>query len=163
MSRTQPWVPGSPEQLEAIALHQQRDYNHLLDDLEHRAISRQFEVEKMGLPRTDYKARQQILSLVAKQGKTLNSTLEKYNNLASTMDPPKPRLSWEDVTSLEFISDIMILWGHDDVREKPWAKPLLRKATQAWHKLQRACEEIDTVRLEARRVWTSMENEEAWL
>ncbi|KAF8311020.1 uncharacterized protein EI90DRAFT_2868245, partial [Cantharellus anzutake] len=163
MSRTRPWVPGSPERLEAIALHQQRDYNHLLDDLEHHAISHQFEVEKMGLPRTDYKARQQILSLVAKQGKTLNSTLEKYNNLASTMDPLKPRLSWEDVTSLEFISDIVILRGRDDVREKPWAKPLLRKATRAWHKLQRAREEIDTVRLEARRVWTSMENEEAWL
>ncbi|KAF8332248.1 uncharacterized protein EI90DRAFT_3122689 [Cantharellus anzutake] len=98
MSRTRPWVPGSPERLEAIALRQQRDYNHLLDDLEHRAISH-----------------------------------------------------------------IVILRGRDDVREKPWAKPLLRKATRAWHKLQRAREEIDTVRLEAHQVWTSMENEEAWL
>ncbi|KAF8333472.1 uncharacterized protein EI90DRAFT_2916234, partial [Cantharellus anzutake] len=101
----------------------QRDYNHLLDELEYRAISHQFEVEKMGLPRTDYKARQQILTLVVKWGKTLNLTLEKYNKLASTIDPPKPTLSWGDVTSLEFVSDIVILRGHDDV-----VKPLLHKA-----------------------------------
>ncbi len=52
VSHTQPWVPSSPEQVEAIALHQQRNYNQLLDELEHCAISHQFEVEKMGLPRT---------------------------------------------------------------------------------------------------------------
>lgn len=160
VSRTQPWIPGSPERLEAIGLRQQRDYNRLLDELEHRAISRQFEVEKMGLPRTDYKARQQILSLVAKRGKTLGSTLDKYNALAATMDPPKPRLSWEDVTSLEFVSDIVVLQGRDDVRKKPWAKPLLRNATRAWYKLQRAHEEIETVNLEARRVWASIKTEE---
>ncbi|KAF8314563.1 uncharacterized protein EI90DRAFT_3135892 [Cantharellus anzutake] len=79
------------------------------------------------------------------------------------MNPPKPRLSWEDVTSLEFISDIMILWGHDDVCEKPWVKPLLCKAAQAWHKLQQACEEIDTVKLEACWVWTLMENEGGYI
>ncbi|KAF8343852.1 uncharacterized protein EI90DRAFT_2901537 [Cantharellus anzutake] len=163
MSDTQPWLPSSPEWLEAIALHQQREFNQLLDELEHRAISRQFEVEKMGLPRTDYKTRQQISSLLAKRGKSLSSMLEKYNCLATAMNPPKPRLSWDDVISLEFLSDIVILQGRDDVHQKPWAKPLLCNATRAWYKLQQACEEIETVSLEARRVWAAMECEETHL
>ena len=103
------------------------------------------------------------MSLVVKHGKTLSSTLEKYNSLAATMDPPKPRLSWDDVTSLEFVSDIMILWGCDDVHQKPWVKPHLHDATQAWYKLQWAHEEIKTVRLKACQVWASTKHEEAHL
>ncbi|KAF8325410.1 uncharacterized protein EI90DRAFT_3128756 [Cantharellus anzutake] len=52
ISYSQPWLPGSPEWLEAITLCQQREFNQLLDELEHHAISHQFEVEKMGLPKT---------------------------------------------------------------------------------------------------------------
>ncbi len=103
------------------------------------------------------------MSLVAKHGKMLSSTLEKYNSLAAAMDPPKPRLSWDDVTSLEFVSDIVILWGHDDVCQKPWAKPHLHDTTWAWYKLQQAREEIETVRLKAHQVWASTKHKEAHL
>ena len=108
LSLTLPWTADSPHCLEAIALHQQRNYNQLLDELECCTISCQFEVEKIGLPRTgilhaapfatllttpvipiDYKACQQILSLVSRHGKTLQSTINKYNALAVSMKPPK--------------------------------------------------------------------------
>ena len=47
-----PWVPDSPQHQEAIQLRSERKYHRLLDDLEHCAISHQFELEKRGLPRT---------------------------------------------------------------------------------------------------------------
>ena len=47
--------------------------------------------------------------------------------------------------------------------EKPWAKPIFQNATQAWYKLQCACEEIETVVIEANRVWSFMKDEEAHL
>jgi len=128
LSLTLPWMADSPHHLKAIALHQQRDYHQLLDELEYHAISCQFEVEKMGLPRTgilhaapfatllttpvipiDYKARQQIVSLVSRHGKTLQSMINKYNALAVSMNPPKPKLTWKEVTDLDFISDIVML------------------------------------------------------
>ncbi|KAF8331681.1 uncharacterized protein EI90DRAFT_3016252 [Cantharellus anzutake] len=180
-----PWTTDSPQRLEAITLRQQRDYHQLLDELEHRAISRQFEVEKVGLPRTDYKARQRILSLVSKckagwgaglariipslsipytkRGKTLQSTINKYNALAASMSPPRTKLTWKEVTDLNFISDIVTLRGREDIREKPWAKPLFRNATRAWCKLQRAREEIETVVIEANRLGSFVRDEEAHL
>ncbi|KAF8332283.1 uncharacterized protein EI90DRAFT_3122714 [Cantharellus anzutake] len=176
-----PWTTDSPQHLEAITLRQQRDYHQLLDELEHHAISRQFEVEKVGLPRTgitfyspycpahcaaistDYKARQQILSLVSKRGKTLQSTINKYNALAASMSPPRTKLTWKEVTDLNFISDIVTLCGREDIREKPWAKPLFRNATRAWCKLQRAREEIETVVIEANRLGSFVRDEEAHL
>jgi hypothetical protein len=51
-SFTLPWMPDSPQRLEAVVLHQRRDYHHLLDELEQQAISCQLELEKIGLPKT---------------------------------------------------------------------------------------------------------------
>ncbi len=87
------------------------------------------------------------------------TVLKPYNKLAITMDPLKPELSWDNITSLDFISDIVLLWGHDDVCQKQWAKPLFHTTTQAWCKLQWACEEIHTIHLEACWVWASIKNE----
>ena len=48
----QPWMPNSPEQWEALLLHKEWEYHHLLDDLEFRTMSRQLEIEKLRLPKT---------------------------------------------------------------------------------------------------------------
>ena len=79
------------------------------------------------------------------------------------MNPPKPKLTWVNVTSLDFISDIVILRGREDIRDKPWAQPLFRNAIRAWSKLQRAHEEIEIIAIEATRVWTFIDKEEAHL
>ncbi|KAF8311110.1 uncharacterized protein EI90DRAFT_3138775 [Cantharellus anzutake] len=162
-SLTLPWALDSPQRHEAVVLRQQRDYHQVLDELEQRAISRQLELEKIGLPKTDYKARQQISALVAKRGKSLQSILEKYNNMAASMNPPKPSLTWQDVTDLNFLSDIVLLRGREDIRDKPWFQHHFREATRAWHKFQRAREEIEIVSIEAHRIWAFMDEEEARL
>ncbi|KAF8311412.1 uncharacterized protein EI90DRAFT_2953931, partial [Cantharellus anzutake] len=158
-----PWTSDSPQHLEAIVLRQQRDYHHILDELEQRAISRQLELEKIGLPKTDYKTRQHISTLVAKRGKSLQSTLQKYNTLAASLNPPKPSLTWQDVTDLHFLSDIILLRGREDIRDKRWFQRHFRDATRAWYKLQRAREEVKIVGIEAHRIWASVIEEEAHL
>ena len=112
----------------------------------------------------DYKACQQIASLVSRHGKTLHTTLEKYNKLAATMNlVPKLRLTWPNVTSLDFIANIVILCGCDDIWGKPWAQPLFHNAMRAWSKLQQACEEVEIIAIEATQLWTSIHKEEAHL
>jgi len=140
-----PWAPDSPQCIEAKTLHEHQKYHQLLDEIKQHAVSHQFKIEKMGLPKTgeillsdhptstswsetDYKTHQNIGSLVAQWGKTLHSTLEKYNTLAASMKPLKPKMTWVNVTSLDFISDIVILHGHEDICDKPWAQPLIHNA-----------------------------------
>jgi len=43
---------NSPEQQEAIILQEEWEYHRLLDELELHAVSHQFEIEKLGLPKT---------------------------------------------------------------------------------------------------------------
>jgi gamma-glutamylcyclotransferase (GGCT)/AIG2-like uncharacterized protein YtfP len=49
---SEPWLKGSAPRVEAEVLRNNQQYHRLLDDLEHRAVSRRFEVEKLGLPNT---------------------------------------------------------------------------------------------------------------
>ncbi|KAF8309317.1 uncharacterized protein EI90DRAFT_3140792 [Cantharellus anzutake] len=162
-SLTLPWLANSPQRQEAIQLRNERKYHRLLDDLEHRAISRQFELEKMGLPKTDYKTRQRISQLIGKRSRTLHSTLEKYNTAAAAMIPPKPSLTWDDITHPDFPSTVELLRGRDDIRSCEWAQEHFRAATRAWASLQRAKEELVTIGVETRRILTSMRDEELQL
>jgi len=79
------------------------------------------------------------------------------------MSPPKPQLTWAQVVDLEFLSTIEILRGRPDVRHESWAQDHFRRASSAWHKLQRAKEELVSINIEARRLWTSIANEEIHL
>ena len=111
----------------------------------------------------DYKTRQRISSLVGKRGKTLQKTLQKYNEMVTAMSLGRPSLRWEDVTKLDFIAEVDILRGREDIREKPWTQELSRKALRAWVKFQRAKEELLIIGIEARRIWTSIHEEEEHL
>ena len=57
----------------------------------------------------DYKSYQHISKLVSKHGKTLHSTLEKYNTVAKSMIPLKLLLTWDEIMDLEFLSHIKTL------------------------------------------------------
>ncbi len=172
---------NSPEWQEAIILWEEQEYHHLLNELELCAVSCQFEIEKLGLPKIgmstcppsfklwgtwlplDHKSQQQISRLVSKCGKTLHSTLEKYNAMAKSMIPPKPLLTWDEVTDLEFLLHIETLQSWDDIQMKEWTKQPFHDATRAWTKLQCAWEELDIIAVEACWLAASIGNKEAKL
>ncbi len=47
-----PWMLNSAEWQEAILLCQEREYHHLLNELELHTVSQHFEIKKLGLPKT---------------------------------------------------------------------------------------------------------------
>ena len=76
------------------------------------------------------------------------------------MDLPKPMLAWDIITSLDFLTEVEILRGREDVRKKPWARETSHKAIRAWTKLQHAKEELLIIGIEASRIWASIRDEE---
>ena len=58
-----PWTPDSPKRQEALLLRKEREYHRLLDDLEFHTVSRQLEIEKLGLPKTGESHSHSILIL----------------------------------------------------------------------------------------------------
>src|SRR5260370_9894182 len=101
--------------------------------------------------------------LVARQGKSLQSNIDKYNKLVASMNPPKPSLMWKDIMNLNFLSNIVLLHSHEDIWEKPWFKPHFHEAMHVWYKLQHACEGLQIIRIKAHQIWASMNKKEAHL
>ena len=170
LSFTLPWLPNSPQHQEAIQLHNERKYHCLLDDLEHSAISCQFELEKLGLPRTgkyfimvcrndvnfpilDYKTHQHVSQLIGKQGKALHSTLQKYDNVAAAMSSPwysssqLPKHSWAIVRS----------WWYSLTQVGTGA---LLCSNLSLDKAKHAKEELTIIGIEAHRIQTSIRDKE---
>jgi len=77
------------------------------------------------------------------------------------LNPPRPAISWKDITQYAFLGEFDLLqhtW--DDVRECLWARPAVREATAKFFKFCRAKEEITRLNVEIRRLRTAMHNEE---
>src|SRR5260370_8856438 len=101
--------------------------------------------------------------LVNRQGKFLQSVINKYNKFAASMNPPKPSLMWKDVMNLNFPSNIILLCSCEDIWEKPWFKLHFCEAMHVWYKLQCACEELKIIGIKAHQIWPSMKKEEPHL
>ncbi len=56
--------------------------------------------------------------------------------VVKSMAPPKPELTWEEVTDLNFLTYLKILQGQDDIQTQDWMKKPFHDAIRAWIKLQ---------------------------
>jgi hypothetical protein len=85
--------------------------------------------------------------------------VENYNSAALVLS--RPAISVKDV--LDFIDvgefDLLRL-SRFGIQEKEWAHTANRTVTNQWLKIRRAREELARVRVEARRLWTYMHDEE---
>ncbi|KAI9572210.1 hypothetical protein HD554DRAFT_2297344 [Boletus coccyginus] len=111
-----------------------------LDKLERLVVMRLFELSKLSLSGT---------------------AIQRYNALAATLSPPRPPVSWKDITKYSFLGEFDLLrHSRTDVREHEWAKPAIREATTKYFKLCRAKEEIIWLDVEMRRLRTAIHDEE---
>jgi hypothetical protein len=111
-----------------------------------------------------YKLQTHIARALQSCSQAIKTALEKYNSLASALNPPAPRLSWEQVVNYGFLSEFDLL--HDmceDVRQKAWASPANRTLRDNYFKIKRAHEEIERLNIEIRRVITYMTDETNFL
>ena len=90
--------------------------------------------------------------------------MERYNTAASTLSPPRPNLSWDDVVEYAFLADFDLLRdSRQDVRARPWTKPAFHIMIDQHFKLQCAHEEIQRLNVEIRRVVTYIHDEDRFL
>jgi hypothetical protein len=81
--------------------------------------------------------------------------------MAAELDPPRPILDIKEVMEFTQIGQFDFLRdSRYNIHAQPWAQPLGRRAMDVWFKLERAREECARVRVEARRLFTFIKDEE---
>lgn len=92
--------------------------------------------------------------------KTIRRAVTTYNNAAAALSPPLPALDWTRVSQYGFLEEFSLLQGtRNDVREKPWASPVVRETIKLRRRLARAKEEIERLNVEVRRLHTAIRDE----
>ncbi|KAJ2930481.1 hypothetical protein H1R20_g6616, partial [Candolleomyces eurysporus] len=140
------WAPESQEWQTARDLTSRRRYQRCLDELESLVVSRIFELTKMNMSRTGYKLRKHISKALQARSQAIRTALDRYNDAASKMVPPRQQLTWDQ-----------------NVRSKPWAQPQSRLLMDQYFKIQRAREEIQRLNIEIKRIVTHIQDEENFL
>jgi hypothetical protein len=79
--------------------------------------------------------------------------VEKYNEATAKLSPPRSKLDFQKVLDFVHVGEFDLLrQSKHNIGEKPWSKPALREATNAYHKVARATEELTRIRIEAHRL-----------
>jgi hypothetical protein len=172
------WTTESERWTATVGAIKKRKYSLALDALELLIVERIFELTKMNQSQTGehrktlltpgsadrfagYKMRKHIAKALQARSKAVKNTIERYNDAAAALNPPMPRLSWEQVVEYAFLADFDILRDtRSEVQSKPWTRPAYRLAMDRYFKILRAREEIKRLNVEIRRVvsWIRDEN-----
>ncbi|KAJ7200512.1 hypothetical protein GGX14DRAFT_466331, partial [Mycena pura] len=158
------WEPEDEIWTATADLVRNRRYQRALDELEGLVVARMFELSKVHMSDTGYKLRKHIAKALQARSKAVKTALDKYNDAAAALSPPRTNLSWEQVVDYVFLADFDLLReGREDIRGEPWAQPAGRVAMDQHFKLLRADEEIARLNLEIPRFVTEMRDEERFL
>ncbi|KAJ6451554.1 hypothetical protein C8R45DRAFT_1057106 [Mycena sanguinolenta] len=127
---TQRWTSLSPEWILAERLLKDYRYLDALDEIERIIL-------------TGYKMRQHISKALQARSKAIRNAIDRYNDVAESMDPPKPTLSWEEVIDYGFLAEFDILRDTaDSIQSRPWTRRSYQVAMDRYFKILRAREEI---------------------
>ena len=172
------WQPTDPEYVSTLKYIKTRRYQQALGQLQRLVIQRLFELQKMNLSHTGkilphrasvpyftlflaYRVRTHIAKSLQKRCKAIRSAVKAYNAAAIALDEPRPTLDWSQVSHFSFLEEFTLLNDtRNDIRDKPWGQPLIREAMRTARRIKRATEELDNVHREARRIHTSIADED---
>lgn len=88
--------------------------------------------------------------------------MKTYNAAALALNPPRPTLDWSRVSHFSFLEEFTLLNDtRNNIRDKPWGQPLIRETMRTARRIKRAMEELESVQREARRIHTSIVDEDA--
>ncbi|KAJ7015805.1 hypothetical protein C8F04DRAFT_905260, partial [Mycena alexandri] len=152
------WEPDGDDWIRVAKMAKNRRYQRAIDALEGLVVARMFELSKVNMSDTEgYKLRKHIAKALQARSKGVRSALERYNEAAAAMTPPRTQLSWEQIVDYAFLADFDLLRdGREDIRGEPWAQPAGRIAMDQHFKLLRVDEEIAHLNLEIPRLVTHM-------
>ncbi|KAJ7787485.1 hypothetical protein B0H14DRAFT_3095373 [Mycena olivaceomarginata] len=158
------WTPASPKWMETVTAIKQRKYQLALDALELLIVERIFELTKMNQSETGYKMRKHIAKALQARSKAVKNAIDRYNDAAALLEPPMPKLTWEEVVEYAFLADFDILRDtRAEVQSRPWTRPAYRLAMDRYFKTLRAREEIQRLNIEIQRVVTWIRDENRFL
>ena len=110
-----------------------------------------------------YKLRELIWKGLKARGKAISTALDNYNAIASFMDHPAPLLEWKQLINYTFVSKFELLKyssSYKDITAEPWAVPGNCEMTTKHFKVIGARAEIHRCKYEARRLCTSIRDEQ---
>ena len=108
-----------------------------------------------------YKLRQHISKAIRTRSTAIKNAIRDYNQLASTVYPPRPNLDIDEVLEYTQIGFFGFLKdSRFQITEQPWASRIGREGMDAYFKVTRAHEEIERIQIEASRLLTFIEDEE---
>lgn len=111
-----------------------------------------------------YKLRKHIAKALQTRSKTIRTALGRYNAAATSLDPPRRTLKWEEVVEFTFLSDFDLLRDPEgNAVIRPWATPAARALMDTHFKILRAKEEIQRLNIEIRRLVTYIRDERDFL
>ncbi|KAG6821969.1 hypothetical protein H0H92_015871, partial [Tricholoma furcatifolium] len=68
-----------------------------------------FELTKMNMSQTGYKLRKHIGKALKARSQAIRSALDRYNDAATLMSPPRASLSWNEIIEYAFLADFDLL------------------------------------------------------
>ncbi|KAJ8092616.1 hypothetical protein PM082_006941 [Marasmius tenuissimus] len=151
------WKPTDQEYIETLSAMRARNYRRALERLERLVVQRLLELTKLNMSGTGYKQREKITQALRARAKAIQKALDEYNETASAMNPPRPRLDWKDILEMVTLADFDLLKDtHLDLTNVAWAQPLNRESIRLYFGLKRAREEITRLNVEIRRLISFM-------
>ncbi|KAI0684586.1 hypothetical protein BC835DRAFT_1292791, partial [Cytidiella melzeri] len=154
------WTPADLAYQETMAEMTMRKYWVALDKLERLVVQRLLELSKLSMGGIAYKLREKIGQALRTRAEAMRKALDEYNKQAALLDPPRPKLRWEQLIELSSMGDFDLLRNaRQDIRQLKWADPMHREATRLHFNIERAQEELVCCNVEMRRLLTFMYNE----
>ena len=87
----------------------------------------------------------------------IRTAIERYNEAATQLNPPREKLTWANVTAIADLAEFDLLKDMcENLQRKPWAKPAVREAIRHHLKVKHANEEIKRLNVEIVRLITYM-------
>ncbi|KAI0676297.1 hypothetical protein C8Q78DRAFT_960152, partial [Trametes maxima] len=158
------WQPSDPAYIRVAKYIATRKYQQALSNLQRLIVQRLFELHKLNLAQTGYRMRRNIAKNMQTRSRAIWNAIATYNTAAAALDPPRPKVDWETVSHYQFLEEFDLLnETRADVRDKPWAQPAVRELARVSHRLAGARDELVQVHIEARRVHTSIRDEDLHL
>ena len=105
--------------------------------------------------------RTHIAKALQSRCKAIHNAVKVYNSAAQQLDPPRPPISWETVSHINFLEEFNLLHDtHQDIRDKRWSQPAVRELMKLSQRVKRAHEEVERCHIAIRRLYTAIQDED---
>ena len=93
--------------------------------------------------------------------KAICNAVKTYNAAAAQLIPPRPPISWETISHINFLEEFHLLHNtRNDICEKPWSQPAARELMKLYQRVKRAHEEVERCHIAIRCLYTAIHDED---